>query len=196
MSPRIVLLVRGLGIALLSCLPLPATADDNLWQRLAAGGQVVLMRHAATTTGLGDPPGFELDDCATQRNLSDAGREQARRIGEKLRRRNVPIGAVRSSRWCRCLDTARLAFGDGEPWPVLDSLYERASQRAAQTEALRRVVANAPAHGNLILVTHQANIVALTGMGLGPGEMIVLTPRGEERFDVAGRLTLASLRAP
>jgi broad specificity phosphatase PhoE len=190
MLPRIARLARRLSVMSLCGLPLAAAADEALWQRLAAGGQVVLMRHATTVPGIGDPPGFRLADCATQRNLSAAGRAEAQRIGEALRRRNVPVGALRSSRWCRCLDTARLAFGrEPEPWPALDSIHEYPARSAAQTEALRRVAAEPPARGNLFLVTHQANVSALTGTGIGPGEMIVLTPRGGDRFDVAGRLS-------
>jgi broad specificity phosphatase PhoE len=190
MLPRIARLARRLSAASLCWLPLAAGADEVLWQRLTDGGQVVLMRHATTTPGIGDPPGFRLADCATQRNLSAAGRTEAQRIGTELRRRNVPVGALRSSRWCRCLDSARLAFGrEPEPWPALDSLYEYPARAADQTAALRRVVSEPPARGNLFLVTHQANVRALTGLALGPGEMIVLTPRGDDRFDVAGRLS-------
>lgn len=71
--------------------------------------------HAATEPRIGDPPGFQLDDCATQRNLSEAGREEARRIGAAFRARGIPIGRVLSRRWCRCLETAGLAFGTVGP---------------------------------------------------------------------------------
>ena len=86
----------------------PAHADDALWDALRQGGHVLYIRHALTEPGFGDPPGFELADCSTQRNLSDAGRAQARRMGEALRSREVPIGEVLSSPWCRCVETARL----------------------------------------------------------------------------------------
>ena len=105
-------------------LPLGAAPNDAaLWQRLRGGGHVLLMRHAATDPGIGDPPGFVLERCASQRNLSDAGRRDARRIGDALRRRGIPIGEVLSSRWCRCLDTARLVFGRADPAPMLDSMF-------------------------------------------------------------------------
>src|SRR6185503_13331091 len=90
----------------------PAVADDEaLWTLLRAGGQVIMLRHAGTIGTFGDPPGFRFDDCSTQRNLTEAGREQARKIGEAFRAREIPIARVLSSPWCRCLDTARLAFG-------------------------------------------------------------------------------------
>jgi phosphohistidine phosphatase SixA len=165
---------------------------DELWARLASGGHVVIMRHAKTDPGAGDPPGFRLEDCATQRNLSAAGREEARRIGEAFRTRGVPIGRVLSSRWCRCLETARLAFGTVEPWPALDSIYEDRSRAAEQTQAVRALAGGRPDRGNLILVTHGVNISALTGIVPAQGEMIVLVPEGERGFRVGGRLSPAT----
>jgi phosphohistidine phosphatase SixA len=178
-------------------IPALAAADEAVWQRLAAGGQVVLLRHATTVPGFGDPPGFRLGDCATQRKLSAAGREEARRIGAQLHARNIPVGKVRSSRWCRCLETAELVFGRAaDPWPLLDSLHERPERRDTQTEALRRALAEVPARGNLFLVTHQANVIALTGTALAPGEMVVLTPRGDGRLETVGRISPSALARP
>src|SRR5687767_12433478 len=87
-----------------------AQSDEALWRLLKAGGQVVLVRHAVTTAGVGDPPGMVLADCTTQRNLSDEGRAHARQLGEAFRARGVAVSHVYSSPWCRCLETARLAF--------------------------------------------------------------------------------------
>ena len=98
--------------ALLALAPL-AHADDAVWAKLKAGGNVLLIRHASTESGLGDPPGFKLGDCTTQRNLNDEGRAQARRIGEWFSARGLKPARVRSSPWCRCLDTAALAFTIG-----------------------------------------------------------------------------------
>jgi Phosphohistidine phosphatase SixA len=136
----------------------------------------------------GDPPGFRLEDCSTQRNLSPAGREEARRLGAALRARDVPIGRVLSSRWCRCLETARLAFGKLEPWPPLDSFFDDRSHERPQTEAVRTLIAEPADGGNLILVTHQVNIAALTGIQVSPGEIVVISPAGNGTFRVAGRL--------
>src|SRR5688572_17565050 len=102
--------VCSVFLALLS-LPSTALADEALWSLLKKGGQVVLMRHAVTTPGVGDPPGFRLDDCSTQRNLTDAGRQDARRVGAAFRARNIVVESVYSSPWCRCVETANLAFG-------------------------------------------------------------------------------------
>lgn len=157
---------------------------------------MVVMRHATTEPGVGDPPGFRLDDCATQRNLSEPGREEARRINAAFRTRGVPVARVLSSRWCRCLETARLAFGTVEPWPPLDSFFGDHSQEPEQTQAVRRAAGEPPATGNLILVTHQVNIRALTGLFPAPGEMIILTPRGGGNFHVAGRLAPEQVSSP
>ncbi|MGH7427463.1 MAG: histidine phosphatase family protein, partial [Candidatus Methylomirabilaceae bacterium] len=109
-----------------------------------------------------------------------------------LRARGVPIGRVLSSRWCRCLETARLAFGTLEPWPPLDSFFDDRSRQPTQTEAVRTLVAGPPDDGNLILITHQVNIAALTGIQVSPGEIIVLSPTGNGTFRIAGRLMLAA----
>src|SRR6185369_15159661 len=88
-----------------------AAGEEDLWKLLRNGGQVVLMRHAQTTPGVGDPEGMALNDCATQRNLDDEGRAQARRLGEALRTHGIAAAKLMSSPWCRCLETARLVFG-------------------------------------------------------------------------------------
>ena len=103
--------MRWLGLlALVLCQPL-AQADEALWRLLAKGGQVLVIRHGLTTPGVGDPAGFRLEDCATQRNLSDEGREEARMLGAAFKARKVPLGEILASPWCRCVETARLAFG-------------------------------------------------------------------------------------
>jgi broad specificity phosphatase PhoE len=179
---------------LLLLLATPAgAADGDLWTLLRGGGQVVVMRHAVTTPGVGDPPGFRLGDCPTQRNLTEAGRDEARRVGAAFRERGVPVGGVRSSRWCRCLETARLAFGRAEPWEPLDSVFEDTHREPERTRAVRALAGTRPAGGNLVLVTHAVNIRALTGISPAPGEFVVLTPEGAGRFRVAGRLAPAAL---
>jgi broad specificity phosphatase PhoE len=171
----------------------PARADEALWTLLRGGGQVVLMRHATTDRTFGDPPGFRLDDCATQRNLVAEGRDLARRVGEAFRAHGVPIGRVRSSQWCRCLETARLAFGRAEPWPALNG-GPRAPERVAErARELRGLLATPPTGGTLVLVTHGFNIRDATGEMPVEGGLIVFTPLGGDRFTAAGRLTPADL---
>jgi len=175
-------------IFLLAALLAPvAQADEALWKLVAGGGQVLFVRHAETTPGVGDPPGFKLEDCATQRNLSAEGRAQAQRMGAELSRRGVPVGEVLSSPWCRCIETAQLAFGRSKAWPALSNLFGRSSESERQVKALRPRVASYRGSGNLVLVSHGSTAAALIGEHPGMGEMLVLTPSGAG-FRVAGRL--------
>jgi phosphohistidine phosphatase SixA len=183
-----------IALTLLLLAPTGVAADEALWDLLGAGGRVVLMRHATTTPGVGDPPGFRPGDCPTQRNLTEAGRDEARRVGAAFRSRGIPIGRVLSSRWCRCLETARLAFGHVEPWEPLDSVFEDRAREPERTSAVRRMAGEHPVDGNLVLMTHGANILALTGVNPAPGEFVVLIPEGGGRFNVAGRVPPAALR--
>jgi broad specificity phosphatase PhoE len=190
------LIFAGATLALVVGIARAAQAeadDDALWTLLRGGGQVILLRHAATDRSVADPPGFRLDDCSTQRNLIDEGREQARRLGEAFRARGVPVGRVLSSQWCRCLETARLAFGRAEPWPMLNAGPRDAERVAARVRELRARLATAPSGGNLVLVTHGFNIRDATGDLPVEGGLVVFTPLGGDRFTVAGRLTPADL---
>lgn len=178
------LIARGaLGLAVvLACglAPGRAAADltrDELWNRLRRGGHVVLVRHAAAP-GTYDPPGFRLEDCSTQRNLSEAGREQARRLGQAVRERGVKVERVRSSRWCRARDTAALAFGAYEPWPELDSFVDADRRDLPKRSArIREAIADWSGPGTLVLVSHQFVISDVVGRPIGEAEMIVVEPR-------------------
>jgi phosphohistidine phosphatase SixA len=148
-----------------------------------------MMRHAEAP-GVGDPAGFRLGDCSTQRNLSADGRSQATAIGEAFRRRQIRVVKVQSSQWCRCLETARLLnLGSVEPVPALNSFFRDASTEAQQTMAVRQwIVNNRTTRGVTILVTHQVNITALTGIFPRLGEAVVLKADLTGRIAVAGRL--------
>jgi phosphohistidine phosphatase SixA len=167
-----------------------ARASEEAWQALRQGGTVALLRHARAP-GSGDPANFRLDDCSTQRNLSEEGRRQAQRIGDQFRTRKVPVERVLASRWCRALDTARLAFGTlAQPSAPLDSFFSGREQEPAQTQTLGRLIEEWPSPGVLVLVTHQVNITALTGIIPSEGEMLVLKPRAGSGFDIIGRVGL------
>ena len=168
----------------------PAWSSEEAWQALKQGGMVAVFRHARAP-GTGDPANFRLDDCSTQRNLSEEGRRQAQHIGDQFRARQVSVERVLSSRWCRALDTARLAFGAmAEPSPPLDSFFSGRDQEPAQTQAVRRIIESWRSAGALVLVTHQVNITALTGVFPSEGEMLVLRPRANSGFDIVGRIKL------
>ena len=169
-------------------LAAPSSASEEAWRALREGGVVALIRHARAP-GTGDPAGFRLHDCATQRNLSEAGREQARRLGARFAREGVSVARVLSSRWCRALDTARLAFGSNvEPTPALDSFFDDQRSRQSQTDGARRLITDwRSRQGVLVLVTHQVNITALTGLSLREGEVVVIRP-AEASFDIVDRI--------
>jgi broad specificity phosphatase PhoE len=168
----------GIGLAL---APGARGEDMAAWERLRKGGLVILMRHAATEPGLGDPPGFRIGDCATQRNLSDAGRADARRIGERFRAERIPIARVYTSPWCRCRETATLAFGRAEDWEPLSSFFDFPHQEADYTERVKKRIGQygrkSPG-GNVVMVTHNVNIAALSRHSVVTGEMVLMRPDG------------------
>lgn len=179
-----------LGIGIYLGFSAPAWAEETLWQALRSGTAVGLLRHALAPGG-GDPAHFNVADCATQRNLSEAGRQQARAIGAAFRRNGIATARVLSSRWCRCLDTARLLnLGPVEPFPPLDSFFSHPERADSQTEALRAFL-NRPYTGPpQVLVTHQVNITALTTIVPRSGELIIVQPLTEGPVRVLGRLEL------
>jgi broad specificity phosphatase PhoE len=180
-------LVKLLPLAF--AVPIAAHADEALWSLLKTGGQVVLMRHAVTTPGVGDPEGMVLSDCSTQRNLSDEGRAHARRVGEAFRRRGVVVGQLLSSPWCRCLETTRLAFGASpDVSTALSNLFGRGDPQGRQVAQLRTLVSRPPAAANVVMVSHGSTIQALTGVSPVPAEMVIVTPQRDGKFTVAGRL--------
>jgi phosphohistidine phosphatase SixA len=182
---------RRLFIGLFGCIALlglaPARADEAAaWQALREGG-IVLFRHAIAP-GVGDPPNFRLGECATQRNLDAAGRAQAARIGAVFRREAVAVGEVLSSRWCRALETAELAFpGRVTPAPAFDSFFQDRADEPEQTAAARRRLMAWNGPGALVVVSHQVNITALTGVVPASGEGVVLRKEGTTLREV-GRI--------
>ena len=186
---------RGAGVAaslllvLAALLAPPLPADDATAERLRAPGAVLLIRHALAP-GIGDPGVFRLGDCATQRNLSEAGRQQARAVGRWLRVRGIASARVYSSQWCRCLETAALLdLGPVTELPALNSFFERPGERGERVAALRAFLTAQPHDGTLlVLVTHQVTISALsdTFADSGTGVLMVLGEGG--RLERVGTL--------
>lgn len=158
---------------------------------LETAGLVVLMRHAEAP-GTGDPPDFKLDDCATQRNLSDGGRAQAARIGERLRQLGVDQARVLSSQWCRCLETARLLdLGPVKEMPALNSFFGKQDEEKDRTTQLRQFLADLPRDGKpVVLVTHQVTVTALTGFFPASGEAVLLRANGTPNPEQIDRLAV------
>ena len=145
-----------------------------LWSALRTGNHFALLRHAIAP-GTGDPPTFELRQCATQRNLSEEGRDQARKIGSRLRENGIQEAMVFSSQWCRCLETAKLLeIGPVAELDVLNSFFQDFGRRDLQTKALLAWINKQNPKQPLILVTHQVNITALTGVFPSSGELVIV----------------------
>jgi phosphohistidine phosphatase SixA len=146
---------------------------------LRAEGCVVLLRHAQTTAGIGDPTNFRLDQCSTQRNLSDEGKEQSRRIGQWFKARGLTPRSVQTSPWCRCKDTAELAFGKYTELPALGSTFDNSSDQNEQTKVLRTRLGFVPAGQFEVWVTHQVNITALTGESTSMAEAVIINNKAK-----------------
>lgn len=171
---------------------LPVQATEAAWAKLMNGGYTVLLRHSVAP-GHGDPPGFQLGDCSTQRNLSARGRQQARNIGARVAARAVAIDAVYSSQWCRCLDTARHAFDrmPAQEFPALNAFIGERDTEAEQTAEVIEAIRAFRGSGNQVFITHQANIKAITGITARSGVAIIVEPqRDGDGVRVAGRIIL------
>ena len=177
------------AIFLLAFSP-PALATEAGWALLREGGHAVLLRHAMAP-GSGDSAKVVLDDCGTQRNLSDRGRQQAERIGALFAARAAKTDRVLSSRFCRALETARLAFGNDkvEPFEALDHTAPDDPLAPSRAKAVLAEVAAYAGSGNLIMVTHAETIAALTGVSAREGEAVIVQLDGD-KLHVLGRVLL------
>ncbi|MBO9418084.1 histidine phosphatase family protein [Labrenzia sp. R4_2] len=165
-----------------------ARADDAAWQALENGG-IVLFRHALAP-GTGDPANFTLGDCSTQRNLNDQGRADSRAIGQAFKDKGIKVGRVLTSQWCRCVETAELAFpGQVEEEPVFNSFFQNRSAGPEQTQAGQTILEQWSGDGALVVITHQVNITALTDIFPQSGEGIVVEMNNGE-IEVIGRLRI------
>jgi len=185
---RMAYAILGLAVLAVSAVSAttPARASDEVAAKLAEPGHIAIMRHALAPGG-GDPANFTLDDCSTQRNLSEAGRRQARRTGDFLRSVGVEQARVFSSQWCRCLDTAELLdLGPVEPLPALNSFFRDRERGPEQTQALREKIAGMDLSQPVVMVTHQVNITSLTSVFPSSGEIVVLRRLDEGEIDVVG----------
>ncbi len=183
--------VAGAVVALvvLAGLKGVAHAQDG-WAALAAPGAHAIMRHAIAP-GTGDPDGFRLGDCATQRNLDEAGRRQAVAIGEAVDAAGVRVTRVLTSQWCRTAETARLLeVAPVTEEPSLNSFFGDRTDEPAQMARLRQVLAAVGEDEKLVLITHQVNITALTGVNPASGEAIVFTIGAEGAPRIVARIRI------
>jgi phosphohistidine phosphatase SixA len=182
---------RALAFLLLAWQLLPGWVQADqaaAWDALREGRAVLVLRHA-TAPGMGDPADFRLGDCATQRNLDQRGRDEARRWGQLLRSQGIERPRLFSSRWCRAQDTAaEMNLGPVEPLPALDSFFSDRARAARQTAELLETVNGLMPGTVMVLVSHQVNITALTGIYPASGEGLILVRPLRVPARVLGRI--------
>ena len=167
--PQIILLT----IFALICSTLYSSEQN--WESAKKGDKIILIRHALAPGG-GDPKGFKISDCMTQRNLNQTGINQSKRIGELFKKNQIPIDEVLSSQWCRCKDTAKYAFKNYKEFSALNSTFQTPYDKneSKQLKEIKSFVKKWEGKGkNLILVTHYSIITAITNTAPGSGEIVI-----------------------
>lgn len=161
-----------------------ANAAETAWEALKTPGHIAIVRHAEAP-GVGDPNNFELGDCSTQRTLNEAGRAQARAIGQAMRDAGVEIDRVLTSQWCRARNTAKLMdLRPVEDMPALNSFFRNRQSEDAQLDKIRAFLADLPEDERVVMVTHQVNITALTKAFTREGEILILDPADDGSVEV------------
>ena len=148
----------------------------DLWTEAKEGDKIILIRHALAPGG-GDPSGFKIDDCKTQRNLNKVGIEQSKAIGKLFSNNKIPIDKVLSSQWCRCKDTAKYAFKNYKEFSALNSTFQPPHDKNAkkQIKVLKDYIQKWKGNGgNLVLVTHYVIITAITDVVPRSGEIVII----------------------
>jgi broad specificity phosphatase PhoE len=165
--------------------------DAAAWDALRKDGAVALVRHG-DAPGVGDPEGWKLDDCTTQRNLDDAGRAQARALGAKLKAERIPVRKVLASPWCRTMETAKLlGVGEVQGEPGFANAFVLSDRRAELAAAARAVIGGWRGPGALVVVTHGENIRALIGRTPGTAELVVVAIGGDGSVREVGAVRTA-----
>ena len=164
-----------------------ADLNKNLINQLEDGGKLIFIRHAYAP-GNGDPNNFNLNDCSTQRNLNSLGRKQAKDIGEFFRENKIKIYKVLSSEWCRCKETADIAFKEYSTHSFLNSFYSSkyAKNKDKQVDALNNYVKKFNNNGNLIFVTHYVLISEVLNYGASSGEIVI----SDKNFNIVGTVEI------
>ncbi len=160
---------------ILSLLLFNSQANEINWKPIKDGNKIILIRHALAPGG-GDPIGFNINDCSTQRNLNQVGIDQSKKIGKLFKENKVPIDLVLSSQWCRCQDTAKYAFKNYKVFSALNSTFRSPYDKNAkkQIKELKNFVKNWNGNGsNLVLVTHYVIITAVTDVIPSSGEIVI-----------------------
>ena len=167
--------------------PIKADLNTNLLNQLEDGGKLIFIRHAYAPGG-GDPDNFNLNDCSTQRNLNYEGRKQAKYIGEFFKKNKIKIDKVLSSEWCRCKETARIAFKNFSTNNFLNSFYSSkyAKNKDKQIKLLKNYVKKFESDKNLILITHYVLIFEVLNYAPSSGEIVV----SDKNFNMIGSMEI------
>ncbi len=186
-----VIIIQIFLICLPAALPIFSAAGEQKQNALAdlkAGNHIALVRHALAP-GTGDPENFMLGDCSTQRNLSETGRKQAAAIGMQFRAAGITAAEIYTSQWCRCRETAEL-MGLGKPLelPALNSFFRKYERRDQQNAQLRQWLSGKDLSKPVVLVTHQVNITAFSGVYPASGEIILMRKTASGGFELASRI--------
>jgi phosphohistidine phosphatase SixA len=154
--------------------PITADSNQNVINELKKGGNLIFIRHAYAPGG-GDPKNFDINDCKTQRNLSNSGRDQAKKIRSYFKDNNIPISKVYSSEWCRCKETASIAFNDFETKSFLNSFFSSqfAKNKDLQMKRLKTFINNWDKNENLVFVTHYVVISESLNYAPSSGEIVI-----------------------
>ena len=164
-----------------------ASSDIQILDNLKKGGNLIFIRHAYAPGG-GDPSNFDINDCSTQRNLSDEGRNQSKKIGAFFKKNKIPIDLVISSEWCRCKETASIAFYDFITKNFLNSFYSEkfAKNKSLQIKNLEKYVDNWNSDKNLVLVTHYVVISETLNYTTKSGEIVMY----DKNFEKIGNIEI------
>ncbi|MFO8140753.1 MAG: histidine phosphatase family protein [Marinobacter sp.] len=185
---RQIMLFATLIFSLLMSLPVTADSDEA-WAALREGRAILMLRHALAP-GTGDPAGFKVNDCRTQRNLNAAGRAQARSWQPFLQKRGITEARVFSSQWCRCLDTGReMGLGAVKQWPALNSFFRNRGDGETQTRQTIALVNQLESGTPVVLVSHQVNVTALTGVFPASNEGLILALPLSEKPTVLAKVS-------
>ena len=160
---------------ILSIILTPNSFSNNqVISKLQSGGNIIFIRHALAP-GNGDPENFDIKDCSTQRNLSEKGINQSKKIGNFFKKHNVKINKVLSSEWCRCKETAKYAFNNFSTFEGLNSFYDPRFEenKKKQIKDLKKYIQEWESLDNLILVTHYVVINEILNKGVSSGEIVI-----------------------
>ena len=184
MKNKIISLI--LNLIIFSLFSFQINASEQAWNLAEEGDKIILIRHSLAPGG-GDPPGFKIDDCDTQRNLNRKGINQSKKIGKLFKKNKVPIDLVLSSQWCRCKDTAKYAFGNFKEFTALNSTFQSPYNKnePQQLKELYNFVKKWDGKGkNLVFVTHYSIITAITNAVPSSGEIVIT----DKNFEVLGTI--------